>query len=228
MWECEIPGLAHLDRLFIYLFFEAFGGCSYILTVASVYSHQQFRGILSLPGSFLHLLFVDLRDGLCDWWNLTSHCDFDWHSCSNYGCWASCPVLEVLFCLAFGFLIDSFWKVLVQYPHHDISWGQLSLQNPRPCELRCLWELAISCGTEKVQKGSSIFACPHLVPGATRKASFHGCEISGLCLDKHKRAWVSVLLPLWHHTNPPSRLIPSRSTAPGASEAALSGKRLCC
>ena len=32
--------------------------------------------------------------------------------------------------------------------------------------------------------------------------------------------------PLWHHTNPPSRLIPSRSTAPSASEAALSGRRL--
>ena len=33
-------------------------------------------------------------------------------------------------------------------------------------------------------------------------------------------------LPLWHHTNPPSRLIPSRSTAARASEAALSGRRL--
>ena len=34
-----------------------------------------------------------------------------------------------------------------------------------------------SCSYRKSSKGSSIFACPHLVPGATRKAGFHGCEI---------------------------------------------------
>ena len=46
-------------------------------------------------------------------------------------------------------------------------------------------------------------------------------------------AWTNInglesqyLLPLWHHTNPPSRLIPSRSTARSATEAAPSGRRL--
>ena len=41
-------------------FFSGIQNLSIILTVASVYSHRELRGILFPPGSHLHLLFVDL------------------------------------------------------------------------------------------------------------------------------------------------------------------------
>lgn len=177
MWECETPGLAHLDRWFIY--FLRHLGAAHILTVASVYSHQQFRGILPLPGSFLHLLFVDLRG----WplWLAESDFPLSFWLAFLQQLW----MLSILSC-AGGFVLFGIWlpesrlflecTCPVSPPWHFLRTAVIT-------EPQALWtEVPVRTGDQAVvnrksSKGSSIFACPHLVPGATRKAGFHGCEI---------------------------------------------------
>ena len=57
-WECKIPGLPIL--IVVLVLFLRHSETVHILAVANVYSHWQLREILLLPGSFPHLLFVDL------------------------------------------------------------------------------------------------------------------------------------------------------------------------
>ena len=85
-----------------------------------------------------------------------------------------------------------------------------------------------SCSYRKSSKGSITFARPHLGPGATRIVGFHGSEIE---LTLPGQTWKGLSFSTFcpcgiTQTHPLSRLIPSRSAAPSASKAALSGKRL--
>ena len=63
--------------------------------------------------------------------------------------------------------------------HRTFPQGSCHLRNPGPCELRCLCAPSIT-SYRKCPQGGSTFACPALVPGATRSlgpVGFLGCEI---------------------------------------------------
>ena len=112
-----------------------------MLTIASLYSHRQLRGILFPPGSHLRLLFVEL----CWWWlwlmGFISHC-FDWHSGRN-----SRSLVSILSCcegwvfftlkgcqdtLTTGFLkIRCVWNLFPQYtpPRHFVRASVMNRYN---------------------------------------------------------------------------------------------------
>ena len=226
MWECETPGLAHLDRWFIY--FLRHLEAVHILTVASVYSHQQFRGILSLPGSFLHLLFVDLQG----WplWLVESDFPLSFWLAFLQQLWR----LSILSC-AGGFVLSGIWLpeswlcleciCPISPPWHFLRTAIIT----EPQALRT--EVPVRTGDqavviEKVQKAAA-FCMPTLGSWGNQESWLSWVWNRVDCAwTNTKGLEFQYFLPLWHHTNPPSRLIPSRSTAPGASEAALSGRRL--
>ena len=55
----------------------------HILAVVFVYFHLQLRGFFSFHAVSHSSSLSNFDSGLCEWWDLISHCRFDWHSSCN-------------------------------------------------------------------------------------------------------------------------------------------------
>ena len=99
----QVLGLALL------IVFSGVWRLSLIEDIANVHSQRQCAVFPFLRAlSCLYCLWT-CEDAHCEWWDLISGCPFVWHSCSNYKCWASCPMRQCG--ILFKFLFKNVRKI---------------------------------------------------------------------------------------------------------------------